>query len=76
MLWGKQTEEALMPKKFSHFIFILTFALSISILLTLSLVNANQTYHDEIAKLQKKGHTKLDNQLAQISHDLSIITNY
>ncbi len=65
-----------MPKKFSHFIFIITFIISLVIILTLSIYDTNKSYHDEITKLQKKGHKKLDNQLAQISHDLSIITNY
>ncbi len=65
-----------MPKKFSHFIFILTFIITLGIILSLGIFNINKHYTDAIFKLKEQGKIQLKNQMTQIDNSLSIITNY
>jgi len=71
-----QQKECVLPKKFSHFIFLITFVITLGIILSLSVLNINKHYEDAISKLKEQGKTQLQNQMTQIDDSLSIITNY
>ncbi len=65
-----------MPKKFSHFIFLITFVLTLIITLSLSILNVNSLHQESIDRLKEQGIVQLQNQISQIDDSLSIITNY
>ncbi len=63
-------------KKFSHFIFLITFSISLIIVMPLIVFNTNKHFDNAILKLHTDGVRKLHNQMEQIKDNLSTITNY
>ncbi len=65
-----------MIKKFTHFIFVTTFIMTLALSLSWGIFAINKHYQEGIHELKEQGHAKLENQVAQIKENIEVIRSY
>ncbi len=63
-------------RKFSHFVIVVIFVISVSVITTLNIYNTNNIVKDKVSFMQKEGYAKLDHQVGLMLNRISIIKNY